>query len=61
MPRPYSMPRNKHPIGVPWGNQYLTLLRWLERHKGPKVRTEAQLRRALRQPEVFYILPRKYR
>ena len=28
---------------------------------GPNVRTLTQLERALRQPEVFYIVPRKYR
>ena len=51
------------PIGIPQSDKarYTTMWRWLKQHRGPVVRTLPQLERALRQPEVFYILPRKYR
>lgn len=57
-PRGYE----SHPIDLPYGSaRYEYLRRWLQRHTGPRIRTEPQLRRALTKPDVFYILPRKYR
>ena len=62
------MSRHKWPIDpaqVPskgaTSGHYHDIRRWLARFQGPKVRTESQLLEALTRPEVFYILPQRFR
>jgi hypothetical protein len=61
-----STPRRyrRLPLGVPHkGNarHYMLMYRWLERHQGPMIHTEEQLRWALTQPEIFFIVAEKSR